>query len=105
MAQKQIIDNRMKHSLLFRFAYKCAEQKARGCKVGPRCASCQLNVSRYTDDIREAAMIQTSAEMQQQRDKIKNEASYENARASFIRWIVLLAITGLVIGGCIWRNW
>ena len=44
---------------LYRLAYQCHEYKRKGCNG--YCGNCQLNVSLYLDDAREAVLIKTGA--------------------------------------------
>jgi len=80
---------------LYRLAYQCREQQRAGCKG--YCGNCQLNVSLYCNDTREAVLIKTTA-------AIDNEKMHEyKAQESFNMkfWCIIICIlVGFFIYKC-----
>jgi uncharacterized protein YuzB (UPF0349 family) len=75
-----ILSAEQKSAELYRLAYQCAVNKQLGCKGF--CGNCQLNVSLYADNPREAVLIRTSAEMDaakayQKRQNDERESRYK----------------------------
>ena len=60
---------------LYQLAYQCHELKRKGCRG--YCGNCQLNVSLYADDSREAVLIKTNAAIDNEKNtKFDREQDY-----------------------------
>jgi hypothetical protein len=84
---------------LYRIAYQCALNKRYGCNQ--YCGNCRFNASLYVDNPREAVLIKTTAEIDENKSAAYNAQQEAESKAwTIFGWVIVGIVVLLFLWGC-----